>query len=245
MDTHIPPSMDSERVDSESAVSWNQANISAHIRRELEIDDGTRSGGRSRTTARFASGSFNSAAGRSLTSPGTTAAERRTSRPSTTPGAPTPSRCLRRWSTRPCSSRRLPSGRRAWRRAPDPQGDRRRRAPGGGNRRLRARGDARRPDDARGPRRRRRLPRPGGGKRAAPRRVADGGRVRDREGPLPATRGVLARRRVSRRVHAGRGDRLPVRVRRRLRRRRRNLAPRRRAEPNARRMRRVRRPHYA
>ncbi|SMO70101.1 AbrB/MazE/SpoVT family DNA-binding domain-containing protein [Halorubrum cibi] len=32
--------MSSERVDSESKVSGNQANIPAHIRRELEIDDG-------------------------------------------------------------------------------------------------------------------------------------------------------------------------------------------------------------
>jgi antitoxin component of MazEF toxin-antitoxin module len=32
--------MSSESVDSESKVSGNQANIPAHIRRELEIDDG-------------------------------------------------------------------------------------------------------------------------------------------------------------------------------------------------------------
>jgi len=32
--------MSSERVDSESTVSGNQANIPAHIRRELDIDDG-------------------------------------------------------------------------------------------------------------------------------------------------------------------------------------------------------------
>jgi len=32
--------MSSERVDSESKVSGNQANIPAHIRRELDIDDG-------------------------------------------------------------------------------------------------------------------------------------------------------------------------------------------------------------
>ena len=32
--------MNSERVDSESTVSGNQANIPAHIRRELDIDDG-------------------------------------------------------------------------------------------------------------------------------------------------------------------------------------------------------------
>lgn len=32
--------MSSERVDSESKVSGNQANIPAHIRRELNIDDG-------------------------------------------------------------------------------------------------------------------------------------------------------------------------------------------------------------
>ena len=32
--------MRSERVDSESKVSGNQANIPAHIRRELDIDDG-------------------------------------------------------------------------------------------------------------------------------------------------------------------------------------------------------------
>ena len=34
--------MSSERVDSESKVSGNQANIPAHIRRELDIDDGDR-----------------------------------------------------------------------------------------------------------------------------------------------------------------------------------------------------------
>ncbi|USZ71780.1 AbrB/MazE/SpoVT family DNA-binding domain-containing protein [Natronosalvus halobius] len=34
--------MSSERVDSESKVSGNQANIPARIRRELEIDDGDR-----------------------------------------------------------------------------------------------------------------------------------------------------------------------------------------------------------
>lgn len=32
--------MSSDSVDSESTVSGNQANIPAHIRRELEIDDG-------------------------------------------------------------------------------------------------------------------------------------------------------------------------------------------------------------
>ena len=32
--------MSSDRVDSESKVSGNQANIPAHIRRELDIDDG-------------------------------------------------------------------------------------------------------------------------------------------------------------------------------------------------------------
>lgn len=32
--------MSSERVDSESKVSGNQANIPAHIRRKLDIDDG-------------------------------------------------------------------------------------------------------------------------------------------------------------------------------------------------------------
>lgn len=32
--------MSGERVDSESTVSGNQANIPAHIRNELEIDDG-------------------------------------------------------------------------------------------------------------------------------------------------------------------------------------------------------------
>jgi bifunctional DNA-binding transcriptional regulator/antitoxin component of YhaV-PrlF toxin-antitoxin module len=32
--------MSGERVDSESKVSGNQANIPAHIRRELDIDDG-------------------------------------------------------------------------------------------------------------------------------------------------------------------------------------------------------------
>ncbi|ELZ51892.1 hypothetical protein C465_02246 [Halorubrum distributum JCM 9100] len=32
--------MSSERVDSESTVSGNQANIPAHIRREMDIDDG-------------------------------------------------------------------------------------------------------------------------------------------------------------------------------------------------------------
>lgn len=32
--------MSSERVDAESKVSGNQANIPAHIRRELDIDDG-------------------------------------------------------------------------------------------------------------------------------------------------------------------------------------------------------------
>jgi antitoxin component of MazEF toxin-antitoxin module len=32
--------MSSERVDSESKVSGNQANIPAHIRQELDIDDG-------------------------------------------------------------------------------------------------------------------------------------------------------------------------------------------------------------
>ncbi|MFC7231288.1 AbrB/MazE/SpoVT family DNA-binding domain-containing protein [Saliphagus sp. GCM10025308] len=34
--------MSSERVDSESKVSGNQANIPARIRRELDIDDGDR-----------------------------------------------------------------------------------------------------------------------------------------------------------------------------------------------------------
>ena len=34
--------MSSGRVDAESRVSGNQANIPAHIRRELEIDDGDR-----------------------------------------------------------------------------------------------------------------------------------------------------------------------------------------------------------
>lgn len=34
--------MSSERVDSESKVSGNQANIPAHIRRTLDIDDGDR-----------------------------------------------------------------------------------------------------------------------------------------------------------------------------------------------------------
>ncbi|RAW46211.1 AbrB/MazE/SpoVT family DNA-binding domain-containing protein [Halorubrum sp. 48-1-W] len=34
--------MSRERIDSESKVSGNQANIPAHIRRELEIDDGDR-----------------------------------------------------------------------------------------------------------------------------------------------------------------------------------------------------------
>jgi len=32
--------MSSDRIDAESKVSGNQANIPAHIRRELEIDDG-------------------------------------------------------------------------------------------------------------------------------------------------------------------------------------------------------------
>lgn len=32
--------MSSDRIDSESKVSGNQANIPAHIRRELDIDDG-------------------------------------------------------------------------------------------------------------------------------------------------------------------------------------------------------------
>jgi bifunctional DNA-binding transcriptional regulator/antitoxin component of YhaV-PrlF toxin-antitoxin module len=36
------PCMSSERVDSESKVSGNQANIPARIRRELDIDDGDR-----------------------------------------------------------------------------------------------------------------------------------------------------------------------------------------------------------
>jgi len=34
--------MSSERVDSESKVSGNQANIPAHIRKEFDIDDGDR-----------------------------------------------------------------------------------------------------------------------------------------------------------------------------------------------------------
>ncbi|MFB6307873.1 MAG: AbrB/MazE/SpoVT family DNA-binding domain-containing protein [Haloarculaceae archaeon] len=34
--------MSSERADSESRVSGNQANIPAHIRRELDIEDGDR-----------------------------------------------------------------------------------------------------------------------------------------------------------------------------------------------------------
>ena len=34
--------MSSDRVDSESKVSGNQANIPAHIRRKLDIDDGDR-----------------------------------------------------------------------------------------------------------------------------------------------------------------------------------------------------------
>lgn len=34
--------MSSERVDAESTVSGNQANIPAHVRRELGIDDGDR-----------------------------------------------------------------------------------------------------------------------------------------------------------------------------------------------------------
>jgi len=36
----IPSYMGSEGVDSESKVSGNQANIPAHIRQELDIDDG-------------------------------------------------------------------------------------------------------------------------------------------------------------------------------------------------------------
>lgn len=36
----VRPNVSSERVDSESKVSGNQANIPARIRRELDIDDG-------------------------------------------------------------------------------------------------------------------------------------------------------------------------------------------------------------
>jgi len=38
----LVPCMSGERVDSESKVSGNQANIPARIRRELDIDDGDR-----------------------------------------------------------------------------------------------------------------------------------------------------------------------------------------------------------
>jgi len=37
---HVPGDMSSDRIDAESKVSGNQANIPARIRRELDIDDG-------------------------------------------------------------------------------------------------------------------------------------------------------------------------------------------------------------